>query len=78
MYVSRKKLLSYGIYHTKNEREDQKVKRRKKMKKQIITVPSYTTRRFPSEQARQTLRMKSRYFTDRKKEAKKYLCRTHD
>lgn len=48
------------------------------MKKQIITVPSYTTRKFPSEQARQTLQMKSRYFTDRKKEAKKYLCRTHD
>ena len=45
------------------------------MKKQIIKVPSYKTMRHASELTQRAQRMNSRYFIDKKKESKKYLCR---
>ena len=57
-----------GIYQTKKRRINI-------MKKQIIKVPSYKTMRHASELTQRAQRMNSRYFIDKKKESKKYLCR---
>lgn len=45
------------------------------MTKQIIKLPAYTTRGHASEQTQKAQRMGSRYFVDKKKESKKYVCR---
>ncbi len=45
------------------------------MKKAIIKVPAYKTMKHASEQTQFAQRMSSRYFVNKKKENKKYMCR---
>ena len=54
---------------------NEKLKGEKIMTKQIIKLPAYTTRGHASEQTQKAQRMGSRYFVDKKKESKKYVCR---